>query len=528
MFRYGIGLAHIRIPARPSVLRHTDGRLSCHKLGCPISRAVFARCGKFHNCHPKPLRSRRCGRVAGKVTHYTSAIVLLLVLGYAAIAGALDQPQGMQISVSPSDGSYSVEDPAAHLSILKAGVDLELNGHWLHSSSYPKRTIVESTVGDDLGTANEWTVTFSGLSDQPDFLYHLRAYSDKPFGDIQVIVHNGTSKPVHVESIRVIAATGGPLFDLGGPFKEDRVLSDSFSEDRPNIRIHDLADATHQMHRGVGSQVIYNRRSHRSFFVGALTSDHFLTVLRLHITGSPETPQIASYEAESTGTTELLKDNSLRRSSADDLVPLDLEVAPDSTLASERLLFSVDSDYHRQLETYGSIVKQLHRARVTSPTLMGWWSWIPYYFGLNEGAALTEAQWLSQHLKSLGYDYFVMDEGYQYARGEYSTPDASLFPHGVANLESKVRGLGLVPGIWTAPFEVTERSWVYQNHLDWLVHNAKGEPIHAGWGSMDKTRYLRLTRHIREPRSIFGRPIRHWLTNGGFVTSRWILWRTAE
>ena len=39
-------------------------------------------------------------------------------------------------------------------------------------------TIVESTVGDDLGTANEWTVTFSGLSDQPDFLYHLRAYSD--------------------------------------------------------------------------------------------------------------------------------------------------------------------------------------------------------------------------------------------------------------------------------------------------------------------------------------------------------------
>ena len=112
---------------------------------------------------------------------------------------------------------------------------------------------------------------------------------------------------------------------------------------------------------------------------------------------------------------------------------------------------------------------------------MGWWSWIPYYFGLNEGAALTEAQWLSQHLKSLGYDYFVMDEGYQYARGEYSTPDASLFPHGVANLESKVRGLGLVPGIWTAPFEVTERSWVYQNHLDWLVHNAKGEPIHAGW-----------------------------------------------
>jgi len=408
------------------------------------------------------------------------AVVLLFILG-AAIASALDQPQGMQILVDPSDGSYSIADSGTRLSILKAGVDLELGGRWLHSGDYPKRTILKSTTQDDLGTANEWTVTFFGLADQPDFLYRLRAYPDKPFGDIQVIVHNETSKPLHVEAIRVIAATGASLFDLGGPFKEDRVLSDSFSEDRPSIKIHDLADATDQMHRGVGSQVIYNRRTRRSFFVGALTSDHFLTVLRLRITGSPEIPNIVSYEADSTGTTELLKDNSLSDSSADDLVPLDIEVAPGSDLASERLLFSADSDYHRQLETYGSIVRQLHHARVTSPTLLGWWSWIPYYFGLNEGAALTEAQWLSQHLKSLGYDYFVMDEGYQYARGEYTTPDASVFPHGVANLESKVRGLGLVPGIWTAPFEVSERSWVYQNHLDWLVHNAKGEPIHIGW-----------------------------------------------
>src|SRR4029077_7220307 len=29
-------------------------------------------------------------------------------------------------------------------------------------------------------------------------------------------------------------------------------------------------------------------------------------------------------------------------------------------------------------------------------------------------------------------------------------------------------------------FQVADRSWVYENHRDWLVHNAKGEPIHAG------------------------------------------------
>ena len=112
---------------------------------------------------------------------------------------------------------------------------------------------------------------------------------------------------------------------------------------------------------------------------------------------------------------------------------------------------------------------------------MGWWSWTAYYFGLSSGTALTNAQWESQHLKSLGYDFFHIDEGYQYARGEYSTPNATLFPDGLAGMEQKVTNLGLVPGIWTAPFEVSVRSWVYQNHPDWLVHNAKGEPIHIGW-----------------------------------------------
>jgi hypothetical protein len=58
---------------------------------------------------------------------------------------------------------------------------------------------------------------------------------------------------------------------------------------------------------------------------------------------------------------------------------------------------------------------------------MGWWSWTAYYFGLNEGAALTNAQWEAEHLKSLGYNIFHIDEGYQYARGEYITPNATCF-----------------------------------------------------------------------------------------------------
>jgi hypothetical protein len=35
--------------------------------------------------------------------------------------------------------------------------------------------------------------------------------------------------------------------------------------------------------------------------------------------------------------------------------------------------------------------------------------------------------------------------------------------------------------LWTAPFEVSERAWVFQNHKEWLLHNAAGQLIHIGY-----------------------------------------------
>jgi alpha-galactosidase len=416
---------------------------------------------------------------AWKVEIFSTAL-LLVIAGKLPLLMAQTVPQGLQVTLDKADGSYTIGLSSSHPSVLKSYVAVQTDGRWLDSRNYPDHAIAESTVADDLGQAEEWTVKFSGLSGAPDLSYRLRAYSDKPFADIQVFVRNTTASSIQVEAIRSIAGIGNSILNLGGSTGEDRVLSDSFSESRANFTIPDLADTKDAIQRGFGSQLIYNRQSHMSFFAGALTSNIFLTVLRMHVTENADHPQIAAYEADSTGTTEAEEGDSAQSPSFEHLVPLKLSVAPGAELASERLLLSVSKDYYRQLETYASIIQRLHHARVTAPAPMGWWSWTAYYYGLNEGAALTNAQWLVQNLKPLGYDFFHIDEGYQYARGEYSTPNATLFPHGMATLEWKIRDMGLVPGIWTAPFEVSNRSWVYQNHPDWLVHNAKGDPIYIG------------------------------------------------
>jgi alpha-galactosidase len=419
-----------------------------------------------------------------KMVSVVKLLAILLLIGGdvpALRAQSSGEEHALQITVNPTDGKYTIAMPASDSYALRAGVGAEVDGRWLHASDYPQHSVEHLQAQGHLGDATDWQMTYSGLSGQPDLIYHLRAYSNRPFADIQVTVRNTTGKIIHVESIRSLEATEQPIVDLGGPAVDNRILSDSFSEDRPAITIRDFADAETRMHRAVGSQLIYNRRSHESFFLGALTSDRFLTILRLHLVGAPgNEARAAAYEVDSTGTTEMAKENSLEHSSPDDQVRLSLPVAPGAELSSEPVLFSLATDYHKQLETYASLIRQIHHARISAPPLMGWWSWTAYYFGLNEGAALTNAEWEAEHLKSLGYNIFHIDEGYQYARGEYITPNATLFPQGLAPLEYKVRGLGLVPAIWTAPFEISERSWVYQNHPDWLVKNAKGQPIHAG------------------------------------------------
>src|SRR6266699_481774 len=411
----------------------------------------------------------------------TSIGVLGLLVGSlnCAILAEETASQGLRVTVSPTTGDYAIGQLGTAADVLTASAAAKVDGRWVHARDYPKPSIAESIVNDDLGTAHEWTVRHSGLERAPELICTLHSYRDKPFGDIQVQVLENAGRTIHIQAIRPIEARQNRILDLGGPAALDRVLSDSFSEDRPAMKIHDLADAE-GMHRGVGSQLLYNRQSHLSFFVGALTSNRFLTVSRLHVGGSLNAPQIEAFEVDSTGTTELTKENSLKQSPSEDQMELSLAVAPGAALDSERLFFGVSGDYHSQLETYGSLIRVLHHARTSSPAPMGWWSWTAYYFGLNEGTALTNAHWLAQHLKSLGYKFFHIDEGYQYARGEYATPDSTLFPNGMAALEQKVRGEGLIPGVWTAPFQVSDRSWIYDHHRDWLVQNAKGEPIRIG------------------------------------------------
>lgn len=389
--------------------------------------------------------------------------------------------QGKSLSVSVNaDGTYSIAQAGIPGPVLRSDVEADVDAQVLRSSAYPQHKMEQSEFHDEFGAGSVLSVMHSGLAGMPDLLCILRLYRDQPWGDLEVKVINTTGKAITVQAIRSVHATEAPVISLNGPESADRILSDSYSEDRPQLAILDLDNGRNGMHRAVGTQLIYNRQSGQSLFLGALTSDRLLTIFHLKEQGTAANAQILSYEAAATGTTEIMKGESLRHSPADEQVSLSLPVSPGDSLSSERLMFAVGQDYHAQLEQYARVIRLLHKARVTTPTPMGWWSWTAYYFGLSQGTAITNAEYLAQNLKKSGYNYFQIDEGYQYARGEYSTPDVNLFPKGLGYVGDVLRRNGITFGIWTAPFEVSDRAWVYQNHKDWLLHNAAGQLIHIG------------------------------------------------
>ena len=62
--------------------------------------------------------------------------------------------------------------------------------------------------------------------------------------------------------------------------------------------------------------------------------------------------------------------------------------------------------------------------------------------------------------------------GYQTAYGHWE--GGPNFPHGMKWLAGKIHDLGLKPGIWVAPYCITEGTEPHQQHPEWLIRELDG------------------------------------------------------
>jgi alpha-galactosidase len=155
-----------------------------------------------------------------------------------------------------------------------------------------------------------------------------------------------------------------------------------------------------------------------------------------------------------------------------------ISVAPGETLWSERVLVDVAGHPNAQLERYGDALGREMGARVPAKTPAGWCSWYSFYTGVTEDDIVRNLRFLEQHRRELPIDTVQIDDGYQADIGDWLTENEK-FPRGMGWLASEIKKAGYTPGLWLAPFLLSESSKAFAQHPGWVVRGDDGEPVLA-------------------------------------------------
>jgi len=138
---------------------------------------------------------------------------------------------------------------------------------------------------------------------------------------------------------------------------------------------------------------------------------------------------------------------------------------------------------------YDAYFQLLDMQPPSAPPAMGWTSRHRTFPDISEEIVLknldsfcafqTENLTLPHSAKS----FFQIDDGWQTQVGDWLSVKPA-FPGGMGRMASNIKGKGLSPGLWLAPFVADKDSDLVKKHPDWLLKDAQGRPLRVGWNAM--------------------------------------------
>ncbi len=154
-----------------------------------------------------------------------------------------------------------------------------------------------------------------------------------------------------------------------------------------------------------------------------------------------------------------------------------LFLLPGQVISSDRFMIYAAENPYASLEGYAAIFGKINKAR-TKSIVNGWCNWFYTLDKVNEDEIIKNSEFISTHLKQYGMEYIQVDEGFQKCHGEWEGNDR--FPHGMKWLAGKIKELGLKPGLWVAPYVVSESAEIFKNNPEWFLKNPDGSQKRVG------------------------------------------------
>ena len=162
---------------------------------------------------------------------------------------------------------------------------------------------------------------------------------------------------------------------------------------------------------------------------------------------------------------------------------------PGQSVSSGKVMLLLSDDPCDALEHYAdSIVAANPPQRKLNPIINGWCSWFIYYGGVSEAEVLKNAEFIARELKPYGMDWIQIDDGFYRAFGDWEGNDR--FPRGMKHTADAIRKLGLKPGLWIAPYCISENTDIAKNHPDWLVQGDDGKPQRIAADHLAQAHYI--------------------------------------
>ncbi len=140
------------------------------------------------------------------------------------------------------------------------------------------------------------------------------------------------------------------------------------------------------------------------------------------------------------------------------------------TLFSERAFidFQGGGDPLVPLETYADAIAQHYNIQLPKEVPISWNSWgTKYSHDIDEKIILDNMKAAHEKLFAYGLNYFVVDDGWQKAYGDWLPNEK--FPRGLKFIFDEAKKLGFKTGMWESDFVADTNSQLAKEHPDWLL-----------------------------------------------------------
>ncbi|GAB6188608.1 alpha-galactosidase [Marinitoga arctica] len=141
----------------------------------------------------------------------------------------------------------------------------------------------------------------------------------------------------------------------------------------------------------------------------------------------------------------------------------------DDYIDIEPLIILENEPLEKLLEIYADYVRIELNPKFSKWNPIGWSSWYQYFENLTWEEILKNLKLSMEY----NYEVFQLDDSWQKDIGDWKPKE--LFPS-IETISNKIKEYGYIPGLWLAPFSVSETSEIFSNHKDWLVKDKNGNP----------------------------------------------------